>query len=100
MPTLPWSGPMPAVTAVIWSPLPSFALSLAELIVAAVFFGVDMVSAPPVGKALTVTLVVPGADVQPSTVTVTLYEPEAAVVVLVIVGFWSVEVNPFGPVQA
>src|ERR1035437_2323700 len=99
--TVPWSVPVPGVTAVICRPLPvSFTLSLAELKVAAVFRGVDRVSAPPVGKALTVTVVVPGTEVQPFRVTVTLYEPEAAIVALASVGFCALEVNPFGPLQA
>ena len=51
------------------------------------------------GTALTTTMVVAEDDVQPFTVTVTLYVPDAAVVAFVIVGFCSVDVNPFGPVQ-
>ena len=40
------------------------------------------------------------ADVQPLlSVTVTLYVPPAADVAFGIDGFWSVDVNPFGPVQ-
>jgi hypothetical protein len=54
-----------------------------------------------VGGVLTVTLVAPAMDVQPLTVAVTLYSPAfAARVTLSIVGFWSLEVNPLGPVQA
>ena len=51
------------------------------------------------GVALTVAVVVPAADVQPETVTVTEYVPVAAVVALAIDGFWSADVKPFGPVQ-
>jgi DUF971 family protein len=52
------------------------------------------------GVALTTTLVVPAAEVQPLTVIVTEYVPASAVVALLRVGFWSAEVKPFGPVQA
>ena len=41
----------------------------------------------------------PVAEVQPLTVTVTLYTPLAAGVALAIVGFCCDELNPFGPVQ-
>src|SRR5436190_22118830 len=51
------------------------------------------------GVALTTTLVVPAADVQPLTVTVTEYVPASAVVALERVGFCSADVKPFGPVQ-
>jgi hypothetical protein len=50
--------------------------------------------------AITSTVVDPAADVQPlMSVTVTLYVPPAADVAFGIDGFWSVDVNPFGPVQ-
>src|SRR3954453_8294556 len=52
------------------------------------------------GIGLTTTLVVPAADVQPLTVTVTEYVPASAVVALARVGFCSAEVKPFGPVHA
>src|SRR3954449_8666017 len=52
------------------------------------------------GVALTTTFVVPAADVQPLTVTVTEYVPASAVVALERVGFCSDDVKPFGPVQA
>jgi len=52
------------------------------------------------GVALTVTLVVPVAEVQPLSVTFTEYVPLIDVVAFAIVGFCSVEVNPFGPVHA
>jgi len=51
------------------------------------------------GIGLTTTFVVPAAEVQPLTVIVTEYVPASAVVAFVRVGFWSVEVNPFGPVH-
>jgi len=51
------------------------------------------------GAALTVAVVVPAADVQPATVTVTEYVPEAAAVAAGMVGFCNVEVKAFGPVQ-
>jgi hypothetical protein len=52
------------------------------------------------GVAFTMTLVVPAAEVQPFTVMVTEYVPASAVVAFARVGFCSVEVKPFGPVQA
>jgi hypothetical protein len=52
------------------------------------------------GAGLTMTDVVPAAEGQPFTVTVTEYVPASAVVALGRVGFWSVEVKPFGPVHA
>jgi hypothetical protein len=51
------------------------------------------------GSARTVAVVVANADLQPSTVTVTLYWPDASVVAKGIWGFCSLDVNPFGPVQ-
>src|ERR1035441_4385016 len=54
-----------------------------------------------VGGVFTITLVVPAADVQPLTVAVTLYVPALADrVTPAIVGFWSLEAKPLGPVQA
>ncbi len=52
------------------------------------------------GTGFITTVVVPATLVQPATVTVTLYVPEAAVVTLAIVGFWRVELKLLGPVQA
>src|SRR4029078_1775750 len=52
------------------------------------------------GIALTTTFVVPAAEVQPLTVTVTEYVPASAVVAFARVGFCSVEVKPLGPVHA
>jgi hypothetical protein len=52
------------------------------------------------GIALTTTLVVPAAEVQPLTVMLTEYVPASAVVAFVRVGFCSAEVKPFGPVHA
>jgi len=49
------------------------------------------------GVALTVTEVVPAAEVQPLTVTVTEYVPPSAVVAFERVGFWADDVKPFGP---
>jgi hypothetical protein len=51
------------------------------------------------GIGFTTTLVVPAAEVQPLTVTVTEYVPASAVVALERVGFWSNEVKPLGPVH-
>jgi hypothetical protein len=53
-----------------------------------------------VGMALTTTVVVPAAEVQPLTVTVTEYVPASASAALVRVGFCSEEVKLFGPVHA
>src|SRR5881394_2025631 len=52
------------------------------------------------GVGLTMTPVVPAAEVQPLTVTVTEYVPASAVVAFARVGFCSAEVKPFGPVHA
>ena len=49
---------------------------------------------------MTTTFVVPAAEVQPATVTVTEYVPASAVVALARVGFCSDDVKPFGPVHA
>ena len=51
------------------------------------------------GVALTTTFVVPAAEVQPLTVMVTEYVPPSAVVAFALVGFWVVDVKPFGPVH-
>jgi hypothetical protein len=52
------------------------------------------------GVGLTTTVVVPAAEVQPDTVTVTEYVPASAGVALERVGFCRDEVKPFGPVHA
>src|SRR5436190_22089675 len=52
------------------------------------------------GVALTTTVAVPAAEVQPLTVTVTEYVPASAVVALERVGFCCAEVKPLGPAQA
>ena len=52
------------------------------------------------GVWLTTTFVVPAAEVQPFTVTVTEYVPAFAVVALAMVGFCNDEVKVFGPVHA
>jgi len=52
-----------------------------------------------VGIALTTAVVVADAEVQPLTVTVTLYVPDADVMAFGTDGFCRVDVNPFGPVQ-
>src|SRR5213083_843365 len=49
---------------------------------------------------LTTTFVVPAAEVQPFTVTVTEYVPVSAVVALARVGFCCEAGKPFGPVHA
>ena len=50
------------------------------------------------GIGLTATVVLPGVEVQPLK-SVTEYAPASAIVALARVGFWSVEVKPFGPVH-
>jgi len=52
-----------------------------------------------VGAALITAIVVAEAEVQPLTVTVTLYVPDATTVAFGIDGFCRVEVKLFGPVQ-
>src|SRR6185436_767589 len=52
------------------------------------------------GIGFTTTEVVPAAEVQPVTVTVTEYVPASAVVAFERVGFWRADVKPFGPVHA
>src|SRR5258706_1438837 len=52
------------------------------------------------GIGLTTTLVVPAAEVQPLTVTVTEYVPASASAAFARVGFCRADVNPFGPVHA
>ena len=51
------------------------------------------------GMAFTVATVVAAVDVQPPTVTVTLYVPDAAVVAFGIVGFCWLDVKALGPVH-
>jgi hypothetical protein len=51
------------------------------------------------GVGFTTTFVVPAAEVQPLTVTVTEYVPAKAVVALERVGFCSADVKPAGPVH-
>src|SRR5213596_2805572 len=63
-------------------------------------YGPPFVAVGVAGVALTTTLVVPAAEVQPFTVTVTEYVPASAVVAFVRVGFCSDEVKVFGPVHA
>lgn len=52
-----------------------------------------------VPRLLTITKTVAGLAVQPFCVTVTEYNPPAAVVTFGIVGFCKVELNPLGPVH-
>src|SRR6185295_9608246 len=70
-----------------------------RLIVAPSQYGPPLLAVGVAGVALTTTLVVPAAEVQPLTVMVTEYVPASAVVALERVGFCSAEVKPFGPVQ-
>jgi len=51
------------------------------------------------GTALTTTTVFPAGLVQPFTVAVTAYDPEAETILFVIDGFCEAELNPFGPVH-
>src|SRR5881409_3094192 len=62
-------------------------------------YGPPFVAVGVAGVALTTTLVVPAAEAQPPTVTVTEYVPASAVVAFARVGFCSAEVKPFGPVH-
>src|SRR5204862_3720126 len=63
-------------------------------------YGPPLVAVGVAGVALTTTLVVPAAEVQPLTVMVTEYVPAWVVVAFTRVGFCSDELKPFGPVQA
>src|SRR4029079_18896622 len=69
-------------------------------IVATSQYGPPLLAVGVAGVAVTTTLVVPAAEVQPLTVTVTEYVPASAVVAFARVGFCSAEVKPFGPVHA
>jgi len=62
-------------------------------------YGPPLLAVGVAGVALTTTFVVPAAEVQLVTVTVTESVPALASVA-VRVGFWSAEVKPFGPVHA
>jgi hypothetical protein len=62
-------------------------------------YGPPLLAVGVAGIALTTTEVVPAAEGQPLTVTVTEYVPASAVVAEERVGFWSAEVKPFGPVH-
>src|SRR6266704_1204973 len=63
-------------------------------------YGPPFVALGVAGVALTTTFVVPAAEVQPFTVTVTEYVPASAIVAFARVGFCNAEVKPFGPVHA
>jgi len=63
-------------------------------------YGPPFDAAGVAGFGVTLTDVVPAADVQPPTVTVTEYVPPSAAVAFARVGFWRAEVKPFGPVHA
>ena len=52
-----------------------------------------------VGNGFTTTKVVAGVETQPATVVVTEYDPAIKEVTLFIVGFWTEELNAFGPDQ-
>ena len=69
-------------------------------IVAPAQYGPVLLAVGVAGVGFTTTLVVPAAEVQPLTVTVTEYVPASAVVAFARVGFWSDEVKPFGPLHA
>jgi len=62
-------------------------------------YGPPLLAVGVAGVALTTTLVVPAAEVQPLTVIVTEYVPASAVVAFVRVGFCCAEVKPVGPVH-
>src|SRR5689334_22341106 len=63
-------------------------------------YGPPLLAVGVAGIGLTTTLVLPAADVQPLTVMVTEYVPASAGAALLLVGFCSAEVKPFGPVHA
>src|SRR5881398_2118047 len=63
-------------------------------------YGPPLVAVGVAGVALTTTFVVPAAEIQPLTVTVTEYVPASAAAAFARVGFCSAEVKPFGPVHA
>jgi hypothetical protein len=69
-------------------------------IVAPSQYGPPLLAVGVAGVALTTTLVVPAAEVQPFTVMVTEYVPASAVVAFERVGFCSADAKPFGPVHA
>ena len=61
--------------------------------------GLLLVAVGALGVRFTVTGVVAGKLLQPATLALTVYVPDAAVVAPGILGFWSVDVKPFGPIQ-
>src|SRR5437763_9698045 len=63
-------------------------------------YGPPFAGAGVAALALTTTSVAPASEVQPLVVTTTEYMPASASVALARVGFWPVEVKPFGPVHA
>src|SRR6185503_11654463 len=63
-------------------------------------YGPPLLAVGVAGVALTTTLVVPAAEVQPPTVIVTEYVPASARAALLRVGFCRADVKPFGPVHA
>jgi hypothetical protein len=69
-------------------------------IVAPAQYGPPLFAVGVDGVALTTTLVLPAAEVQPFTVIVTEYVPASAVAAFARVGFCCVDVKPFGPVHA
>src|SRR5690349_15080628 len=74
-------------------------VAVVSAIVAPAQYGPPLLAAGVAGAGLTMTSVVPAAEVQPLTVMVTEYVPASAVVAFGRVGFWSDEVKPFGPVH-
>ena len=70
-----------------------------RLMVCPVHTGLLLPGAGVEGIGFTVAVTVPAALVQPPTVTVTEYVPDAAVVAPAMPGSSSEEVNPLGPVQ-
>jgi len=71
-----------------------------RLIVLPEQYGPPLLAVGVEGIGLTTTLVLPAAEVQPLTVTVTEYVPASVVVAPAFVGFWSEEVKAFGPDHA
>src|ERR1051325_11271265 len=74
-------------------------VGVASEIVAPSQYGPPLDAVGAAGVALTVTLVLPAAEVQPLTVTGTEEGPLSAVVAFAGVGFCCADVKPFGPVH-
>jgi hypothetical protein len=74
-------------------------VGVASEMVAPSQYGPPLLAVGVAGVAFTTAFVVPAAEVQPDTVTVTEYVPASAGVAFERVGFCSADVKPFGPVH-